>query len=70
MVNQKKNKMRQQALTWYRSLYPNTWTYIVMKWQTYTTHPGKNWPIEMVTMSDNAIERIYREVELEEKFNQ
>ena len=61
--------MRQQALTWYRSINPAAWIDYVKKWQTYTTHPGRNWPIEMVTMSDNAIERIYREVELEEKFD-
>ena len=59
---------REQALDWFRSLETNTKFSKICQWKNMTEHFAKTWTVSMIESSSSIIERIYRELEMEENF--
>ena len=60
--------MRKGAINWWRSLEGDDRMSIVTIWKEITLDFRRHWPFYIINVSDSTIEKIYREVILEENF--
>jgi len=61
--------MRKEAIKWWKGLEGDDKMSVVSIWREITIDFRRDWPFYMINVSDSAIEKIYREVILEENFN-
>ena len=62
-------ELRKDALSWWRSMGVGQAQSELEKWRLITNDSRKSWNMYMISNSDSAIERIYRELVLEENFD-
>lgn len=64
-----RNEIRTEALKWWKGMTLESQIEEHQNWFNKTVDARRKWPFALVTQSTSTIERIYRELVLDEVFN-